>query len=154
MGNCNYCFRTVDQERHHKYFFNFTENLSPDYTIYSYSQLGNHFSDNPKDDSLYNSESFVEDVKYVRKALNLDQFYILGHSWGNYLAQAYSAKYQKQLKGIIFSNNVNATNEILADYSVQLYADIMDEFTAFKPYLDSLRFVFSGDFTNFSSRLH
>jgi proline iminopeptidase len=117
-------------------FLQFTENLSPDYTIYSYSQLGTHFSDNPKDDSLYNSESFVEDVEYVRKALNLDQFYILGHSWGNYLAQAYSAKYQKHLSGIILSNNVNAINEILADYSVQLYADIMDEFTAFKTYLD------------------
>lgn len=60
-----------------EYFFNFPKNLSQDYTIYFYSQLGTHFSDIPKDKSLYTLESFVDDVEEVRKALKLEQFYIL-----------------------------------------------------------------------------
>lgn len=39
----------------------------------------------------------------------------------------------------------------MEDYSAQLYADIMDELSEFKPYSDSLRFGFSGNFTDFSS---
>ena len=135
-----------------EYFFNFPEHLSDDYTIYYYAQLGAYLSDVPKDSTLYDLDSFVQDVEDVRKALNLDKFYLLGHSWGNYLAQAYSAKYQQHLKGIILCNNINSDKEIVEDYEVQLYADILDEFPEYKPYSDSLRFGFSGTFTDFGNR--
>jgi len=134
-----------------EYFFNFPENLSKDYTIYFYAQLGSQFSDVPQDSTAYSVESFVEDVETVRIALKLEQFYLLGHSWGNSLAQAYAAKYQKNLKGVILCNNVNVDNEIVEEYTVEQYADIMDEIPEFKQYADSLRFGFSGRFTDFST---
>lgn len=133
-----------------EYLFNFPENLSKDCTIYFYSQLGTHFSDIPKDSTLYSLETFVEDVEDVRKALNINDFYLLGHSWGSYLAQAYAAKYQKHLKGVVLCNNINEKDEIISDYEIQLYANIMDEFPEYKIYSDSLRFGFSGTFTGFS----
>lgn len=73
---------------------------------YYYDQLGSHYSDQPKDSSLWVTERFVEEVEQVRKALGLDEtnFYLLGHSWGGILAMEYALKYQQHLKGLIISN--------------------------------------------------
>jgi len=133
-----------------EYFENFPAQLGKNYTVYFYSQLGTYFSDIPKDSSLYSVENFVEDVEEVRKSLHLDQFYILGHSWGSQLAQAYASKYQKHLKGLLLCNNINEKEEIIADYQTQLYAAILDSIPEFAKYADSLRYGFSGKFTDFS----
>jgi len=134
-----------------EYFENFPSKLGKNYTIYLYSQLGTYFSDIPKDSTLYSVESFVNDIEEVRKSLNLEQFYILGHSWGNQLAQAYAAKYPEHLKGLLLCNNINEKDEVIADYQTQLYANILDDMPEFKKYADSLRFGFSGKFSDFSS---
>ncbi|MEJ8756052.1 proline iminopeptidase-family hydrolase [Pontibacter sp. H259] len=86
---------------------------------YYYDQLGSHYSDQPKDTSLWNIPRFVEEVEQVRKALNLDKsnFYLLGHSWGGILATEYALKYQDNLKGLIISNMVSS----IPDYNK--YAD-------------------------------
>jgi proline iminopeptidase len=57
--------------------------------IYYYDQLGCGYSDIPTDTSLYNIARFVEEVEQVRKGLGLENFYILGHSWGSMLAMEY-----------------------------------------------------------------
>lgn len=73
---------------------------------YYYDQLGSAYSDQPKDESLWNVPRFVEEVEQVRQALGLgpDNFYLLGHSWGGILAVEYALKYQQHLKGLIISN--------------------------------------------------
>jgi proline iminopeptidase len=73
---------------------------------YYYDQLGSAFSDQPKDESLWDLPRFVEEVEQVRQALKLDSgnFYLLGHSWGGILAIEYALKYQQHLKGLIISN--------------------------------------------------
>ena len=73
---------------------------------YYYDQLGSYYSDQPKDDTLYEIDRFVEEVEQVRKALKLDKsnFYLLGQSWGGILAVEYALKYQDNLKGLIISN--------------------------------------------------
>jgi len=134
-----------------EYFENFATQLGANYTIYFYSQLGTYFSDIPKDAALYTIEKFVNDIEEIRKALHLNQFYILGHSWGNQLAQAYAAKYQQHLKGLILCNNINEKDEILAEYQTQLYASILDSIPEFARYADSLRLGLTGEFTNFST---
>lgn len=71
-----------------------------------YDQLGSAYSDQPKDDSLWTTERFVEEVEQVRKALGLnkDNFFLLGHSWGGILAAEYALKYPQHLKGLVISN--------------------------------------------------
>jgi proline iminopeptidase len=71
-----------------------------------YDQLGSAYSDQPKDDSLWTIERFVDEVEQVRRALGLtkDDFYLLGHSWGGILAVEYALKHQDQLKGLVISN--------------------------------------------------
>ena len=71
-----------------------------------YDQLGSAWSDQPKDESLWTIERFVDEVEQVRQALGLrkDDFYLLGHSWGGILAAEYALAHQDQLKGLVISN--------------------------------------------------
>ncbi len=88
-----------------------------------YDQLGSAYSDQPKDTSLWDLSRFVEEVEQVRKALRLnrDNFYLMGHSWGGFLAIEYALKYQDNLKVLILSNTMASSpdydkyaNEVLA----------------------------------------
>lgn len=71
-----------------------------------YDQLGSGASDQPKDDSLWTTARFVDEVEQVRRALGLakDDFYLLGHSWGGILAVEYALEHQEHLKGLVISN--------------------------------------------------
>ncbi|MDH5235026.1 MAG: proline iminopeptidase-family hydrolase [Gemmatimonadota bacterium] len=77
---------------------------------YYYDQLGSHYSDQPKDPSLWETARFVEEVEQVRIALGLDStnFFLLGHSWGGILAMEYALKYQQNLKGLVISNMMSS----------------------------------------------
>ncbi len=76
-----------------------------------YDQLGSAYSDQPQDTSLWDLHRFVEEVEQVRTALGLnkDNFYLLGHSWGGWLAQQYALKYQDNLKALIISNAMSSS---------------------------------------------
>jgi proline iminopeptidase len=83
---------------------------------YYYDQLGSAYSDQPKDDSLWELPRFVDEVEQVRVALGLtkDNFFLLGHSWGGILAIEYALQHQQHLKGLIISNmmaSIPAYNE-------------------------------------------
>jgi proline iminopeptidase len=88
----------------HEYFESFPAHLKKDVTIYYFDQLGSYYSDNPMDSTVFTPAAFVEHVEEVRKGLGLDNFYLLGHSWGGLLAELYAQKYQSHLKGLILSN--------------------------------------------------
>lgn len=89
----------------HEYFENFEDYLPPEgIEVYFYDQLGSYFSDQPEDSSLWNIERFREEVEEVRKYLGLEQFYILGSSWGGILGMEYALKYGEHLAGLIISN--------------------------------------------------
>jgi len=45
----------------------------------------------------------------VRKGLGLEEFHLLGHSWGGMIAIEYALAYQGHLKGLILSNTTAAT---------------------------------------------
>ncbi len=69
-----------------------------------YDQLGCGKSDRPTDPSLWTLDRFVEELGQIRKALNLEEFHILGHSWGTTLAAAYYLQKPEGVKSIIFSS--------------------------------------------------
>jgi proline iminopeptidase len=77
---------------------------------YFYDQLGSAYSDQPKDDSLWDLPRFVDEVEQVRKALHLDKdnFYLLGHSWGGLLAMEYALAHGEHLKGLVISNMMSS----------------------------------------------
>ncbi|MCP9768561.1 alpha/beta fold hydrolase [Lacihabitans sp. LS3-19] len=83
------------------------------FEFYEYDQLGSYYSDQPKDQSLWTTERFVEEVEQVRQAIGADSsnFYVLGNSWGGILAMEYALKYQKNLKGLLVANMVASAPE-------------------------------------------
>ncbi|GIO25883.1 proline iminopeptidase-family hydrolase [Ornithinibacillus bavariensis] len=69
-----------------------------------YDQLGCGKSDRPEDTSLWNIDRFVEEVKQLKDGLGLEEFHILGHSWGTTLAAAYYLKNPEGVQSIVFSS--------------------------------------------------
>lgn len=89
----------------HDYFECFEDFLPKEgIEFYYYDQLGAGNSDIPTDTTLWNIPRFVEEVEQVRKGLGLDNFYLLGHSWGSMLTMEYLQKYQNNVKAAILSN--------------------------------------------------
>lgn len=104
----------------HDYFECFEDFLPKDgIEFYYYDQLGSGNSDNPADTSLWHTARFVEEVEQVRKGLGLDNFYLLGHSWGGMLAMEYLQKYQSHVKAAVLSN-MTAGMKSYTSYSEQL----------------------------------
>lgn len=94
--------------------------------IYYYDQLGCGNSDVPADTSLWNITRYVEEVEQVRKGLGLDQYYIVGHSWGALLAMEYLHKYPTSVKGAVFSNMTAGMADFMA-YSDSLKRKIFTQ---------------------------
>ena len=89
----------------HDYFECFEDFLpAAGIEFYYYDQLGTGNSDIPTDTALWNIPRYVEEVEQVRKGLGLDQFYLLGHSWGSMLAMEYLQQYQGHVKAAVLSN--------------------------------------------------
>ncbi len=79
----------------HEYFECFEDFLPPSgFEMYYYDQLGccnSDLADGSSDDmSLWTLPRYLEEVEEVRKGLGLEDFVIIGHSWGGILAIEYS----------------------------------------------------------------
>lgn len=89
----------------HEYFECFDSHLPAAGVEYHYyDQLGSHYSDQPDEPSLWDLDRFVDEVEQVRVALGLEQFFLLGHSWGGILAVEYALAHQEHLAGLVVSN--------------------------------------------------
>jgi proline iminopeptidase len=111
----------------HDYFECFEDFLPKEnIQFYYYDQLGSGNSDVPADTALWNTNRFVEEVEEVRKGLGLENFYILGHSWGSLLAMEYLLKYQRHVKGAVLSN-MTASIADFVDYSTVLKSKLFTD---------------------------
>ena len=82
-----------------------------------YDQLGSLYSDQPEysDPEIAKKyltyEYFLDEVDEVREKLGLDNFYLIGQSWGGLLVQEYAVKYGQHLKGAIISSMVDEIDD-------------------------------------------
>ena len=78
--------------------------------MYYYDQLGccnSDLTDTASDHmDLWTLSRYLEEVEEVRQGLALDDFVIVGHSWGGILAIEYALKHQHEahLRAIVVSN--------------------------------------------------
>jgi proline iminopeptidase len=88
------------------FYFECFEDFLPQAGIgyWYYDQLGCGFSDQPKDDSLWNTARFTAELEEVRAGLKLDRMVLLGHSWGGILAIEYALAHPERLAGLVISN--------------------------------------------------
>ncbi len=80
-----------------------------------YDQLGCGNSDHPHDPSLWQIESFVEEVSAVRQSLGLGPIHLLGQSWGGFLAQEYTLTKPHGVKSLILANSAASTERWIAE---------------------------------------
>ncbi|MGV0168578.1 proline-specific peptidase family protein [Furfurilactobacillus sp. WILCCON 0119] len=108
----------------HEYWENFAEELGKqglNVTVHMYDQLGSFYSDQPDysdkatSDKYLTYEYFLEEVEEVRQKLGIDNFYLIGQSWGGLLVQEYAAKYGDHLKGAIISSMVDEIDEYVTN---------------------------------------
>src|SRR3984957_10888516 len=98
----------------HRYFEGFEDFLPRNgIEFYYYDQLDSTNSEKPNDPSLWTIPQYTDEVEAVRQGLGLDQFYLLGHSWGGLLAIEYALKYQHHLKGLVISNMAASTDSFV-----------------------------------------
>lgn len=106
----------------HEYWENFGDELAElGVQVSTYDQLGSFYSDQPdySDPQIaakyLTYDYFLEEVEEVRQKLGLDNFYLIGQSWGGLLVQMYSVKYGQHLKGAIISSMVDEIDEYVTN---------------------------------------
>lgn len=106
----------------HEYWENFGNELADlGVQVSMYDQLGSFYSDQPdySDPQIaakyLTYDYFLEEVEEVRQKLGLDNFYLIGQSWGGLLVQMYAVKYGQHLKGAIISSMVDEIDEYVTN---------------------------------------
>ncbi len=97
------------------YYLDPLKELSKDRPVIFIDQLGCGRSTRITDTTLMTIEHYVEQVEQVRKALDLKEFYLYGHSWGTMLGIDYYLKYPKEVKAILFHSPLFSTNLWIKD---------------------------------------
>lgn len=105
-------------------FYHLSE-ISEERPVIMFDQLGSGRSDHHQDTSLLKVEKFVEQVKAIKSELQLNEFYLVGSSWGTALALEYYTKYPEGVKGIIFNSPYFSTPIWTAD-AEKLIANLPD----------------------------
>jgi len=85
------------------------------YRIVSYDQLGTGASDRPKDDSLWHIERFAREVETVRTALGLEDFHLLGHSWGGWLGIEYAVTFPGILRTLVIADSAGDIPHLVSE---------------------------------------
>lgn len=104
-----------------------------------YDQLGSLYSDQPdySDPEIAKKyltyEYFLDEVDEVREKLGLDNFYLIGQSWGGLLVQEYAVKYGQHLKGAIISSMVDEIDDYVK------YVNALREKTLSKEAVDFMK---------------
>jgi proline iminopeptidase len=97
------------------YYLDPLKELSKDRPVIFIDQLGSGRSTRITDTTLMTIENYVEQLEQVRKALDLKDFYLYGHSWGTMLGIDYYLKYPGEVKAIIFHSPLFSTDLWIKD---------------------------------------
>jgi proline iminopeptidase len=105
----------------HEYYENFYQKLAPmGVQVSMYDQLGSWYSDQPdfskpENKRFLSYDYYLDEVEEVRQKLGLDNFYLIGQSWGGALTMLYALKYGQHLKGAIISSMVDNIDEYVVN---------------------------------------
>jgi len=62
----------------------------------------------------YSLRQAIEDLESLRKALKLDKWFVLGWSYGGFLAQCYALTYPERVKGLILGSSLDGLKKVNA----------------------------------------
>ena len=61
-------------------------------------------------DSSYKMEDYISDINAIAAHLQLEQFHLLGHSWGGLYAQIYADTHPEKIRGLFLCSPGSGTN--------------------------------------------
>jgi proline iminopeptidase len=89
--------------------------LADERPVIFYDQLGAGHSDQVSDTTLWKTERFVQEIEALRKALNLTEIHLLGHSWGTILGAEYLFTRPSGVRSVIFASPALSMNRWVQD---------------------------------------
>jgi len=89
--------------------------LADERAVILYDQLDSGQSDRPGDPANWRVSRFVDEAELIRKALGVDRWHLLGHSWGGTLALEYGARRPAALRGLALASPLISTRSWIAD---------------------------------------
>ena len=75
----------------------------------------------------YSLNDIVEDIEELRQAMQLENFYVLGHSGHGFMAMAYAEKYGQHVEGIILSNLAPTNSKERQEGSIAYFEEMASE---------------------------
>lgn len=121
----------------HTSFRPWLDPLSESQQLIYYDHRGNGRSSEPDDWSAVDHSVWAEDVERLRRALDLDRIFLLGHSYGAFLALEYAIRHPEHLRGLILVSAAPAL-----DYPDVMFANAAARATPAE--LGALKRAFSG----------
>ena len=100
----------------HSDFLPFLTPLARRFRLILMDERGSGRSERLKDSKLYTLDHMVHDIERLRKHLNMEQFALLGHSFGGILAQAYAIRHPRRLLGLVLAGTASSAHAINADF--------------------------------------
>lgn len=83
--------------------------LTANHEVIFYDQRGSGKSlETGMDRDIINLQQFTDDIETVRNTLGLEEFILLGHSWGGLLAMNYMIKYPRHVSKLILIDSMPA----------------------------------------------
>jgi proline-specific peptidase len=86
------------------YYLEPLADLADERDVILFDQLGCGRSERPDNPRLWTVERAVEEVEAVRRTLGLGAISLLGHSWGGFLALAYTAVHPANVSALVLSS--------------------------------------------------
>ncbi len=134
--------------------------LADERPIIFFDQLESGMSDRPNDTSLWKPIYFAQQVEALRKKLNLNDFHLLGSSWGGSVAIEYMATQNTDaVASVIFAAPLISTTQWMKDSKVlisklsQPVQDTINKYEALHDYTASPYLAATDTFyANFMSR--
>jgi len=118
--------------------------LGNDRPLIFYDQLDSGNSDRPGDSTFWTIERFVDEIDYIRNALDLKELHILGHSSGSvFLIEYLLTRNPKGVKSVILSGPVISTPIWMDDAKILLtklpvnVQDTIKKYEILKDYLNT-----------------
>lgn len=106
--------------------------LADQRAVILYDQLDSGMSDHPGDPKNWRVARFVEELEAVRKALKVERWHVVGHSWGSAIALEYAARYPRHVVSTVLSGTfistphwILGTNLLIRDLAPTVQRDIL-----------------------------
>lgn len=81
--------------------------LAEQFTVVYYEQRGSGRSDRPKSPDNYSIPLLVEDLEGLRRELQIEKMYLLGTSFGSWIAMEYALNYAERVEKLILQGPVD-----------------------------------------------